>query len=102
MVTADELREALKQVVDPEIGISIVDLGLVYGIELDEPGKKCCIKMTLTSQGCPVGPQIIASVSHIAKSVTGLKDVKVDLVWSPLWDPRTMATEDGKFMLGLM
>lgn len=102
MVTADELREALKQVVDPEIGISIVDLGLIYTVDVNEAEKKVNIKMTLTSQGCPVGPQIVASVSHIAKQVTGLKDVKVDVVWSPPWDPRTMATEDGKFMLGLM
>jgi metal-sulfur cluster biosynthetic enzyme len=102
MATADEVRESLKQVVDPEIGVNIVDLGLVYGVDVDDKEKKCHVRMTLTSQACPIGPQLVASVSHIAKQVTGFKDVKVEVVWTPPWDPRVHASEDGKFMLGLM
>lgn len=99
-VTAEDLKEALKQVTDPEIGISIVDLGLIYGIELDE--NKCRIRMTLTGPGCPAGGQILAAVHHVARMTTGLEDVQVDLVWDPPWDPRTMASDEVKFMLGLM
>lgn len=99
-VTVDDLKEALKQVTDPEIGISIMELGLIYGIELDD--KKCRIKMTLTGPGCPAGGQILAAVHHVARMTTGLEDVHVDLVWDPPWDPKTMASDEVKFMLGLL
>jgi metal-sulfur cluster biosynthetic enzyme len=102
MITVDELKEALKTVVDPEIGLSIVDLGLVYDVALD--AKKCHIKMTLTSQGCPYGPQMLMATKHVAQKATGLKpdEVNVEVVWNPPWDPRTMASDDAKFMLGLL
>lgn len=99
-VVSENLREALRMVVDPEIGLSVIDLGLIYGIDLDE--NRCRIRMTLTTPGCPYGPQMISSVQHVARQATGLKDVEVEVVWDPPWDPRTMASEDGKFMLGLM
>lgn len=96
----EELMDALRAVTDPEIGISVVDLGLIYGVELDD--KSCRVKLTLTSRGCPAGGQIMAGVEHVARAATGLKDVKVELVWEPPWDPRVHATEDGKFLLGIL
>ena len=98
----EELMDALRAVTDPEIGISIVDLGLVYGVEIDDTAKACRVKMTLTSRGCPAGGQIMAGVEHVARAASGLKDVKVELVWEPPWDPRIHASEDGKFLLGIV
>jgi len=98
----EEVMDALRAVTDPEIGISVIDLGLIYGVEIDDKAKACRVKMTLTSRGCPAGGQIMAGVEHVARAASGLKDVKVELVWEPPWDPRIHASEDGKFLLGII
>ncbi len=100
MPTVEEIRERLKQVLDPEVHVSIVDLGLVYDIQIQEE-KKVHIKMTLTSPMCPAGPEIMSHAHMAAKTTPGVEEVKIDLVWSPPWDPRKMATEDGKAQLGI-
>lgn len=92
--------EHLKTVVDPEIGINIVDLGLVYGVEID--GEKVLVKMTLTSPACPLGGMIQAQVHQALTKLPWVKEAKVQLVWSPRWDPRQMASEDAKMELGIM
>lgn len=80
-----EVREALRKVIDPELGLNIVDLGLVYDIRVEEGA--ATIDMTLTSPGCPVGPQILASAQAAAGTVEGVNEAKVDLVWKPFWSP---------------
>ncbi len=97
--TAEELREKLREVLDPEIGISIVDLGLVYDISFDNGD--VMVTMTLTSPGCPLGPIIRGEAYAKLRELPGVKDVDVQIVWSPPWDPRTMASEDVRMMLGI-
>ena len=97
--TYDEMREKLWEVKDPEINLSIVDLGLVYDIEFDEG--VVTVTMTLTSPGCPLGPIIRGEAYARLKELPGVNDVDVNIVWSPPWDPRTMASEDVKMMLGI-
>ena len=99
MWTETDVKEKLKEVMDPEIGYNIVDLGLVYRAEVD--GQNVKVSMTLTSPMCPLGPQIMSAVHTKVSQLPMVKDVKIDLVWNPPWDPRTMATEDAKMHLGI-
>ena len=96
----DEIREVLQDVEDPELGMSIVELGLVYGVEVDEDGL-VTVSMTLTSPACPVGPMLQGMIYHRVSQMPGVEDVEVNLVWNPPWDPRTMASEDVKLALGI-
>ena len=100
--TEDDVRTALKSVYDPEIGISIVDLGLVYGIQVDPDSKNVLIDMTLTTPACPLGP-IIKTQAHSVPTNTfpAVNDVDINLVWTPRWDPRIMASEEAKAELGI-
>ena len=98
--TNEEILDALSQVYDPEIGIDIVNLGLVYETELADDGL-LTVDMTLTSPYCPMG-NIIQSQAHaVVASLPGVKDVQVNLVWQPPWDPRTMASEEARLELGI-
>jgi metal-sulfur cluster biosynthetic enzyme len=97
--TIEELREKLREVKDPEIMMSIVDLGLVYDIDYEDGN--VLVTMTLTSPGCPLGPIIRGEAYAKLKEIPGVKDVDVEIVWSPPWDPRTMASEDVKMQLGI-
>ncbi|MCA9831048.1 MAG: metal-sulfur cluster assembly factor [Dehalococcoidia bacterium] len=97
--THEELMGKLWEVNDPEINLSIVDLGLVYGVEVEEG--MVTVTMTLTSPGCPLGPVIRGEAYAKLKQLPGVKDVDVNIVWSPPWDPRTMASEDVKMSLGI-
>jgi metal-sulfur cluster biosynthetic enzyme len=100
MPTSEEVMRALKGVHDPEIGLSIVDLGLVYGARID--GSTVNVDMTLTSPACPLGSMIKSQVCNILESnFDDVEEVKVHLVWEPPWDPRTMASEDVKLELGI-
>jgi metal-sulfur cluster biosynthetic enzyme len=99
--TKDEVIEAIRPVTDPEINISIVELGLIYDVEIDEAAKQVTVHMTLTSPACPVGPQIMAAVHGRVLDLPEIDDADIQLVWSPPWDPRTMASEDVKMMLGI-
>jgi metal-sulfur cluster biosynthetic enzyme len=101
MPTQQEVFEALKPIEDPELHLSIVDLGLIYGVKMEDDGKKAVIDMTLTSIACPVGPQLRAAVHAAALSVPGVWDAYVNLVFVPPWNPRTMASEDVLLHLGL-
>lgn len=101
MPTQQEVFEALKPIEDPELHLGIVDLGLIYGVKMEEDGKKAVIDMTLTSIACPVGPQLRAAVHAAALGVPGVEDVYVNLVFVPPWNPRTMASEDVLLHLGL-
>lgn len=100
MLTNDQVKEYLKSVIDPELGINIVDLGLVYGIETSENGEEILITMTLTTPGCPLHDSIVGGVKAVLQSVKGVKMVHVDLVWAPAWSPDRM-TEAAKRQLGM-
>ena len=97
MASVEELRDALNTVEDPELGMGIVDLGLVYDVELE--GAKARVTYTLTSMGCPVGPYIQEQIHEVAVSIQGIDDVESELVWTPPWSPERMS-EDAKFVLG--
>lgn len=98
MASEEEVKEALKQVFDPELGVNVVDLGLVYGTEIDPEGN-VHVTMTLTSPGCPIGPMVGEMVQDALAPVEGIKSVDVDIVWTPPWRPEMM-TEDAKLELG--
>ena len=80
------VRQALRRVKDPELNLSIIDLGLVYDVEVDSDGE-VDIRMTLTSQGCPSGPEIMGDADREVRSLPGVADVNVELVWEPFWTP---------------
>jgi metal-sulfur cluster biosynthetic enzyme len=101
MPTEHEVYEALKPIEDPELHLSIVDLGLIYGVKFENEGKRVLIDMTLTSIACPVGPQLRASVHAAALAMPGVDDVYVNLLFNPPWDPRSMASDDVLLHLGL-
>jgi metal-sulfur cluster biosynthetic enzyme len=81
----DMVRAALRRVKDPELNLNIVDLGLVYGIAVE--GSKVLIDMSLTSPGCPSGPEITTAAEQAARAVDGVEDVVINLVWDPMWGP---------------
>ena len=91
MTDRSEILEALEEVYDPEIGMNIVDLGLVYGVDWDDEEGHVRIDLTLTSPGCPLGPQIIRDIRRELRDLDGVLEVDVDLVWSPLWHPSMMS-----------
>jgi metal-sulfur cluster biosynthetic enzyme len=99
--TPEQVLKNLRPVVDPELDISIVDLGLVRGIEVEQDTGRIRIDLTLTSPMCPLGPEIVAATRHAAQGVEGVTQAEVNLVWSPLWDPRLDASEDAKAILGI-
>ena len=100
MPNETELMNALKSVYDPELGISIVDLGLVYGVTAEEG--RVVVDMTLTTPACPLGP-VIKSQAYavLTANFDAVEDVEINLVWTPRWDPRTMASEEAKAELGI-
>src|SRR5256885_1259785 len=98
MPSKDEVVDALRQVEDPELGMDIVDLGLLYDVEVD--GSKVKVIHTLTSMGCPVGPMIQENVDQVVRAIPGVDDVEVELTWDPPWSPEKMS-DDAKFILGL-
>lgn len=105
MVTFKQIGDAVGPVQDPEIHISVAELGLIYGAEITSSdagqGQRVKLIMSLTSPACPYGPMLLASVHGALAKIPGVRDVDVDLSFSPTWDPRTMASEDAKEQLGL-
>jgi metal-sulfur cluster biosynthetic enzyme len=102
MPTVDQVFQALQDVEDPELHMGIVDLGLVYDVVCEEPnGEDVTVVMTLTSPMCPVGPMFKESVLTKVSSIEGVKTAKVEITFSPPWDPRTMASDDAKVLLGI-
>jgi metal-sulfur cluster biosynthetic enzyme len=87
--TEDNIWSALEEVLDPEVGVNIVDLGLVYDVSMDEKGK-VKIEMTLTIPECPLAEEIVAEVKKVAGQSAGVKQVEVQLVWEPKWTPARM------------
>ncbi|MFZ0994452.1 MAG: metal-sulfur cluster assembly factor [Candidatus Dormiibacterota bacterium] len=98
--TGADVHEALREVIDPELGLDIVSLGLVYGVTVDPDGD-AVVSMTLTTPYCPLGPMLESQVHAATQFLPGIRDVKVDLIWDPPWDPHTMASDEAKLELGL-
>ena len=103
MVEESHVLDALQTVEDPELDISIVELGLVYGVRFEQrdEGTHAEIDLTLTSPGCPAAPEIMAAAHRAALQTEGLSTVHINLVWSPRWDPRVHAYEDARMDMGI-
>ncbi len=86
MLTGEIVRKALRGVKDPELNLNIIDLGLVYDVEVSDEGR-VRVAMTLTSPGCPAGPEITGDVQRTVEALEGVSDVTVDIVWEPYWTP---------------
>ena len=97
MPTKEEVFEVLRQVEDPELGMDVVDLGLVYDVEVDGPKVK--VLYSLTSMGCPAGPLIAGDMERAAREVEGVEEVDLELTFDPPWTPDRMS-DDAKFILG--
>ena len=97
MATKQELLEVLRQVEDPELGMDIVDLGLLYEVEVDDSTAK--VTYSLTSMGCPAGPLIAQDIDAAVRQVEGIRDVELELTFDPPWTPDRMS-DDAKFILG--
>jgi metal-sulfur cluster biosynthetic enzyme len=98
VATEDLVREALREnVIDPEIGVNVVDLGLVYDVKVEDQTAE--ITMTLTTPMCPLGPYLDQEVRSAVSEVPGVTNTKVNLVWQPPWDPSKMS-EEAKLELG--
>jgi len=103
MITEETVRTALKHVHDPEIGLDVISLGLVYRVDVLDDGKKVDIDMTLTTPACPAGPYIVQQardqVIELRETYPELEHVNVNLVWTPFWNP-AMMSEDAREELG--
>ncbi len=97
MITEEMVRSALKNVYDPEIGLDVVNLGLVYNIDIQDQGRRVDVDMTLTTPACPAGPQIIEQarreIGALRDVYKDLEEVNINLVWTPFWNPSMMSDE---------
>ena len=99
MITKEQVYEALLDCYDPEIPVNIVDLGLIYNVEVD--GEKVAVKMTLTAPGCGMGTMIAADAKEKIMALDGVSDATVELVWDPPWNP-SMIKDEAKQRLGIV
>ena len=97
MATADEVTDALREVIDPELGLDFVELGLIYEVTVD--GGSVQVTYTLTSPGCPIGPQVSEQIEEFVSELDGVQDVQSTMTFTPPWTPELMS-EDAKFALG--
>jgi metal-sulfur cluster biosynthetic enzyme len=97
MPSVEEVEEALSNVIDPELGLDFVELGLIYGVEVD--GGDVHVTFTLTSPGCPIGPQVSEQIEEFVGELEGVEDVTSTMTFAPPWTPERMS-EDAKFALG--
>jgi len=100
VITEEQVRASLKQCMDPEVPLSIVDMGLIYGIDVSE-NNDVHIKMTMTTKGCPLHDTMVDDVTRYAKKVPGVNNVQVDIVWDPPWSMDKMSDEAKAKMKGL-
>jgi metal-sulfur cluster biosynthetic enzyme len=93
----DDVNDALANVIDPELGLDFVELGLIYGVEVDDADVH--VTFTLTSPGCPIGPQVTDQIKEYVGELDGVEEVSATMTFSPPWTP-DMMSEDAKFALG--
>lgn len=96
-VTSQQILDSLKQCMDPEIPINVVDMGLIYGVDISADNK-VDIKMTMTTRGCPLHDTLVSDVKRYVNKVPGVSDVNVEIVWEPAWTPEKMS-EEGKKLI---
>ncbi|HZG49393.1 MAG TPA: metal-sulfur cluster assembly factor [Thermoleophilaceae bacterium] len=96
-VTVEDVQEALTNVIDPELGLDFVELGLIYGVEIE--GGDVFVSFTLTSPGCPIGPQVSEQIEEFVGELDGVESVQSTMTFSPAWTPDLMS-EEAKFALG--
>ncbi len=96
-ITENQILESLKQCMDPEIPISVVDMGLIYGININQDNK-VDIKMTMTTRGCPLHDTLVTDVKRYVNKVPGVSGVNVEIVWEPAWTPEKMSDEGKKLI----
>jgi len=96
-VTSQQVLDSLKQCMDPEIPINIVDMGLIYGVNVTNDNK-VDIKMTMTTRGCPLHDTLVSDVKRYVNKVPGVSDVNVEIVWEPAWTPEKMSDEGKKLI----
>jgi metal-sulfur cluster biosynthetic enzyme len=94
----DRVREALKQVNDPELGINVVDLGLIYDVSIE--GDTVHVEYTLTTMGCPIGPMIEEQIRQVIEPIEGIENVDAEMTLTPPWTPEKMS-EEAKAALGM-
>jgi metal-sulfur cluster biosynthetic enzyme len=92
-----DILDALANVIDPELGLDFVELGLIYGVEVEDGHVR--VTFTLTTPGCPIGPQVTEQIDEFVGEVDGVKSVQSEMVFTPPWSPERMS-EDAKFALG--
>jgi metal-sulfur cluster biosynthetic enzyme len=97
MVHEEDVLEALSNVIDPELGLDFVELGLVYGIDIDV--SRVTVTFTLTTPACPIGPQVSEQMQEFVGEIEGVEEVVPNMVFTPPWTPDKMS-EDAKFALG--
>jgi metal-sulfur cluster biosynthetic enzyme len=97
MATVDEVTDVLREVIDPELGLDFVELGLIYEVEVD--GGAVHVTYTLTSPGCPIGPQVSEQIEEFVMDLDGVENVQSTMTFTPPWTPELMS-EDAKFALG--
>jgi len=97
MPSVDEVQDALSNVIDPELGLDFVELGLIYEVEVD--GGNVHVTFTLTSPGCPIGPQVSEQIEEFVSELPGVENVASHMTFNPPWTPDAMS-EDAKFALG--
>jgi metal-sulfur cluster biosynthetic enzyme len=97
MATVDEVMDALSNVIDPELGLDFVELGLIYGVEIDDGDVR--VAFTLTTPGCPIGPQVTDQIEEFVGELAGVESVASEMVFTPPWSPERMS-EDARFALG--
>ena len=96
-LTVDDVQEALTNVIDPELGLDFVELGLIYGVEIE--GGEVFVSFTLTSPGCPIGPQVSEQIEEFVSELDGVTGVHPKMTFTPPWTPDLMS-EEAKFALG--
>jgi metal-sulfur cluster biosynthetic enzyme len=96
-VSEEDVMDALSNVIDPELGLDFVELGLIYGVEVDQGHVK--VTFTLTTPGCPIGPQVNEQIEEFVGELDAVKSVESEMVFVPSWSPEMMS-EDAKFALG--
>jgi metal-sulfur cluster biosynthetic enzyme len=97
MATVDEVTDALRDVIDPELGLDFVELGLIYEVAVE--GSNVNVTYTLTSPGCPIGPQVSEQIEEFVSDLDGVETVTPTMTFSPPWTPELMS-DDAKFALG--
>lgn len=98
-LSVEDIRQVLRLVLDPDLGMSVVDLGLIYDIRI-EPGNKVAVDMTLTTPACPYGPEMVREVQNAVRNTHGVQDCQVNVVWEPVWS-LDQVSEEVKLELGI-